>query len=335
MVRRGQVRIADKIGNDMADEAADFGRRRVGENVLDARREFSRACRIWYPIIRDLHRFFIAIAGVIVNDDGKGGTAPDPLCWCSGAEGKRRRVTDAVRDFAMIPGPQSLWSGSWVRWPVIHISNEDVGWWPFSPGALVKLAAFLSSLSWPCEVTDLGPGGVSYLELLILHERWAGERLRIEDAIPKFRGPGRQISVSAAPLCPDIDIWKLCRYFGRMMRALCHFPGGLGRFIPGRIGTTIVGCVTLVGKNVAMDLLETSDEGFFSDLLSLIWYPSGSGAALLSGTLKLKYHTVPFACKKPTWKLPSGGGVTHILTTGGEDIGLRWGISGGGGVRFL
>ena len=265
----------------MADEAAEFGRRRVGENVLDARREFSRACRIWYPIIRDLHRFFIAIARVIVN---------------------------------------------------------DLVLWPFSPGALVKLAAFLSSLSWPCEVTDLGPGGVSYLELLILCERWAGERLRIEDAISKFRRLGRQISVSAAPLCPDIDIWKLCRYFGRMMRALCHLPGGLGRFIPGRIGTNHSRLRHIGWEKCCHGLtcrpLETSGEGFLGDLLSLIGYPSGSGAALLGGTLKLKYHTVPFACRKPTWKLPSGGGVTHILTTGGEDIRLRWGISGEGGGAF-
>ena len=67
------MREADKIGNDMADEAADFGRRKVGTDVLDARREHAGACRIWYPITRDLHRFFIAIARVIVNDDGKGG----------------------------------------------------------------------------------------------------------------------------------------------------------------------------------------------------------------------------------------------------------------------
>ena len=86
-------------------------------------------------------------------------TAPDPLVWCSGAKGKGRRFLDAVRDFAMIPGPQRLWVGSWVRWPQIVVSGDDVSRWPFSPGALVKLAAFLSSLSWPGEVTDLGPGG--------------------------------------------------------------------------------------------------------------------------------------------------------------------------------
>ena len=70
--------------------------------------------------------FFIAIARVIVNDDGKGGTAPDPLVWCSGAKGKRRRVLDAVRDFSTIPGPQRLWVGRWVRWPDIVISDDDL-----------------------------------------------------------------------------------------------------------------------------------------------------------------------------------------------------------------
>ena len=32
-------------------------------------------------LIRDLHRFFTAISRAVVNDDGKGGTAPDPLVW--------------------------------------------------------------------------------------------------------------------------------------------------------------------------------------------------------------------------------------------------------------
>ena len=229
LVRGGRVREADKIGNDMADEAADFGRRRIGVDVLDSRREHAGACRIWYPITRNLHRFFIAIARVIVNVDGKGGTALDPLVWCFGAKGKRRRVMEAVRDFAMITGPQRLCVGSWFRWPDIVTSGDDVGRWPFSAGALVKLATFLSSLSWPSEVSDLGPGGVSYVELLILYERWAAERLRFEDSIPKCRRPGRPISVSAAPLCPDVDIWKLCRYFGNMTRALCRLPGGFGQ----------------------------------------------------------------------------------------------------------
>ena len=62
LVRGGRVRELDKIGNDMADQAAEFGRRKVGTDVIDARRNLSNSCRSWYPVIRDLHRFFIAIA---------------------------------------------------------------------------------------------------------------------------------------------------------------------------------------------------------------------------------------------------------------------------------
>ena len=85
------------------------------------------------------------------------------MFWCSGAKKKRRRVVEAVRDFAMLPGPQRLWVRGWLKWP------EITGRWPFSPGALVKLASLLSSLSWPTEVSDLGKGAISYVELLILH----------------------------------------------------------------------------------------------------------------------------------------------------------------------
>ena len=42
MVRRGRVRQVDKVGSDRADEAADFGRRRVPVGVTDCR-EASRA----------------------------------------------------------------------------------------------------------------------------------------------------------------------------------------------------------------------------------------------------------------------------------------------------
>ena len=179
-----------------------------------------------------------------------------------------------------------------------------------------KLTAFLSSLSWPGEVSDLGPGGISYVELLILYERWAGERLRVEDSLPKYRRPGRSISVSAAPLVPDTHIWKRCRFLGSMLRALTKLPGGLGRFIPGRIGANH-GRLRHVGwekccHGLTCRPLESSGEGFLSDFLGLLGYPSGSGQALLDGTLQLKYHNFPFANRKPTWRLPVEGNVSLV-----------------------
>ena len=48
MVLSGQVREVDRLGNKAADEAADFGRRRVGHAVSDARRNLSGVCGRWY-----------------------------------------------------------------------------------------------------------------------------------------------------------------------------------------------------------------------------------------------------------------------------------------------
>ena len=78
MVLHGQVRRDDRLGNDAADEAADFGRRRVSPAVIDARRNLSGVCGRWYSFILVLHRFFIAIARAVVNHDDLGGTAPNP-----------------------------------------------------------------------------------------------------------------------------------------------------------------------------------------------------------------------------------------------------------------
>ena len=105
MVLHGQVREVDRLGNNAADEAADFGRRRVGNAVIDARRNLSGVCNRWYPVLLDLHRFFIAISRAVVNHDGGIGTAPDPLVWSAGALPKRRRLVHAVRDRAFLPGP--------------------------------------------------------------------------------------------------------------------------------------------------------------------------------------------------------------------------------------
>ena len=66
----GQVREIDRLGDDAADEAADFGRRRVGSAVIDARRNLSGVCNRWYPVVLDLHRFFIAVSRAVVNHDG-------------------------------------------------------------------------------------------------------------------------------------------------------------------------------------------------------------------------------------------------------------------------
>ena len=100
MVLDGRVRELDRLGNNAADDAADFGRRRVGNAVIDARRNLSGVCGRWYPVVLDLHRFFIAISRAVVNHDDRDGTAPDPMVWSAGATPERRWLVHAVRDRA-------------------------------------------------------------------------------------------------------------------------------------------------------------------------------------------------------------------------------------------
>ena len=160
-----------------------FGRRRVSPAVIDARRNLSGVCGRWYPFILDLHRFFVATARAVVNHDGLGGTAPDPLVWSAGAPRRRRRLAHAVRDRAFLPGPPGIWHSDWFQVPAAAICAEDVALWSYTPSLLVKWVSFLSSLHWPVGDLDLGVGGVSYVELLILYELWAGERLFLEKAL--------------------------------------------------------------------------------------------------------------------------------------------------------
>ena len=95
--------------------------------------------------------------------------------------------------------------------------------------------AFLGTLHWPHSGANLGVGGVSYIELLILCELRAGEGLVLEEPLP-WRRLGRPMSVSAVPFGPGIDKWRSCRFLGGMLRALGALPGAMGRFIPCRIG---------------------------------------------------------------------------------------------------
>ena len=180
MVLDGRANEVDRLGDHAADEAADFGRRRVHLAVTAARRNLSGVCGRWYPVILDLHRFFIAVSRAVVNHGGRDGAAP--LVWSAGALPKRRRLVHAVRDRAFLPGPPGIWHSEWFQIPAAAICAEDIALWPYTPGLLVKWVSFLNSLHWPVGDLDLGVGGVSFVELLIFYELWAGERLSLENA---------------------------------------------------------------------------------------------------------------------------------------------------------
>ena len=339
VVLDGRVRELDKLGNDVADEAADFGRRRVGNAVIDARRNLSGVCGRWYPVILDLHRFFIAISRAVVNRDGNDGTAPDPTVWSAGAVPKRRRLGHAVRHRAMLPGPPALWASGWICVPASAVSAEDIAHLPYTVGLSVKWVAFLGSLRWFAGAADLGVGGVSHVELLILFELWAGERLTSEKAHPRYLRPGRPISVSAVPFGPGIDIWRSCRFIAVMMRFLCLLPGGLGRFVPCSIGANHCRLRHIgwerCGHGLTSQPRESASKGFLDQLLLLFQYPPKSSRALLDGTLPLRYCSARFARRVPTWSLPMLGLVRAGVGAEADDEaqmgdeGVHW-VSGSG-----
>ena len=102
-----------------------------------------------------------------------------------------------------------------------------------------------------------------------------------------------------------------------MLRALRVLPGGLGRFIPCRIGANHCR-LRAVGwerccHGITSRPLEASAPRVLGSLLTLFGYPVGSEAALCAGRLRMRYCDFSFANKKLTWGLPRDVKIAHLL----------------------
>ena len=106
-----------------------------------------------------------------------------------------------------------------------------------------------------------------------------------------------------------------------MLRALGGLPGVLGRFIPCRLGANHCRLRSIgwerCGHGLTSRPSEAASAGFLDDLLSLFGYPSGSGQFLYDGSLRMRYCSANFSCKKPTWGLPPSGGVAALVSAVG------------------
>ena len=108
---------------------------------------------------------------------------------------------------------------------------------PYSVGILCKFTAFLETLHWPVGSEDMGHLGISFSELLILFEQWAGHRLLSEKVTsPRFRA-NRPILIPSVPVSEGIEIRHGCPFISSLVRALAELPGGIGRFLPAGIGS--------------------------------------------------------------------------------------------------
>ena len=218
--------------------AADLGRRRQSEVLINARRRLLQARSHWYPIMLDLHRFVIAVARVSVNHDGKGGTALDPLVWDQGSRPKARKLAIRVNvDLASLPGPPGFLGGSWIQGSSGHLSGADIAAWPYSVGILITFTSFLNTLHWPTGSDDFGHFGVSFLELLILFEQWAGHLLHSEKVTRPHVRANCPILIPSVLVSEGIEIRHGCQFRSSLVRALAKLPGGFGRFLPCRLGS--------------------------------------------------------------------------------------------------
>ena len=311
-VQHGRVRLIDQQSNIEADIAADLGRRHQTEALIDARRRLLQARGYWYPVITDLHRFMIAIARVSVNHDGRGGTAPHPLVWDQGSRPKVRKLGIRVNvDLASLPGPPGFLNCEWVQVHAGHITGAGIAAWPYSVGILVRFTSFLSHLHWPTGSVDMGHFGVSFLELLILFEQWAGHRLLSEKVTRPHVRAGRPVSVSSVPVSEGIEIRHGCQFISSLVRALGKLPGGLARFLPCQVGSHLSRLRHLGWNQCSHGLtsrpIESCHHLCFCAICGVLGYPRGSAAELLDGVLKLRCCTTPFSKRFPTLSLPLVG----------------------------
>ena len=169
----------------------------------------------------------------------EGGTAPDPLVWDQGSRPKVRNLHVRVNvDLASLPGPPGFLHNPWIQVDAGYITGADIfclalKCWYFWLGSL----PFLGTLHWPSGSADLGHFGISFLEILILFEQWAGHRLLGEKVTRPHVRAGRLISVSSVPVSEGIEIRHGCQFISSLVRALGKLRGGIGRFLPCQVGT--------------------------------------------------------------------------------------------------
>ena len=128
----------------------------------------------------------------MVTHDFRGSIAHHAVVWSDGS------LTGFVwmELFGFMPGFLGLTThglGSGQGWSKVHVTMID----------------------------DLRRGGMSYVEILVLSELWAGGRLGLEKTAPKYRRRRRPISASAGS--PEMEKWSSCQYLGAMLRSAGDF----------------------------------------------------------------------------------------------------------------
>ena len=200
---------------------------------------------------------------------------------------------------------------------------------------MVRFTSFLNTLHWPSVTEDFGHFGISFLELLILFEQWAGHRLLGEKVTRPHVRANRPILIPSVPVSEGIEIRHGCQFVSSLVRALSKLPGGLGRFLPCDLGSHMSRLRHLGWNQCSHGLssrpLESCHHQCLKAVCGVLGYPKCSSLHLLDGTLKLRHCTEVFTMRFPPWSLPRvgyGGGNSHFITPGhlldaGGNVGKR------------
>ena len=200
---------------------------------------------------------------------------------------------------------------------------------------MIRFTSFLSTLHWPSGADDFGHFGISFLELLILFEQWAGHRLLSEKVTRPHVRANRPILIPSVPVPEGIEIRHGCQYVSSLVRALAKLPGGLGRFLPCGLGSHMSRLTHLGWNQCSHGLtsrpLESCHHQCLKAVCGVLGYPKGSASELLDGTLKLRHCTEVFTMRFPPWSLPRVGimgGKRHFiapdyLLEAGSNVGKR------------
>ena len=106
----------------------------------------------------------------------------------------------------------------------------------------------------------------------------------------------RPFLIPSVPVSEGIEIRHGCQFLSSLVRALANLPGGLGRFLPCRLGSHM-SRLRHQGWNqcshgLTSRLLESCHHQCLKAVCDVLGYPKGSAWELLDGTLKLRHCTL-------------------------------------------
>ena len=216
-------------------------------------------------------------------------------------------------DLASLPGPPGFLGGPWIQVHRGFISGADIAAWPYSVGILIRFT-FLNTLQWPAGDVDLGHCGVSFLDVLVFVEQWADHQLLSEKVTRPHVRANRPILIPSVPVSEGIEIRNGYQFLSSLARALAKLSGGLGRFLPRRVGSHMSRSRHLGWNQCSHGLTSRPLESCHHQCLKAVCGGFGlSQGGSFGASPTLQYS---FAKRFPPWILPkvgNGSGKNSLL----------------------